>query len=151
MREVKTSLGDLMPLIEEKLASGSEVLFSPNGDSMLPTLKAGRDSLVLVSPPQRLKKYDVALYKRENGQYVIHRVISARGNYTFIGDAQLVYERGIKHEQIIALCVAYVRDGKRIGFDSFGARSHARRIHLARLLKVAFIALKRRLKSLFLK
>ena len=134
MREVRINLDDLIPLIEEKI-KGGEVLFSPNGVSMLPTFKQGRDRLILTSPPKRLKKYDVALFKRENGQYVLHRVVKARGDYTFIGDAQLEYEKNIKPEQIIALCSAYIRDGKRIALDSFGARSYARLIHYTRFLR----------------
>ena len=47
MREIKIDIGALMPIIEEKLAAGGEVLFSPNGISMIPTLKPGVDTAVL--------------------------------------------------------------------------------------------------------
>ena len=72
-REIK--LDDVMPLIKEKLASGQEVIFSPHGTSMLPFLKEGRDSITLKAPPARLKKYDIPLYQRKNGQYILHRVV----------------------------------------------------------------------------
>ena len=135
MREKKITFEEVIPLVLEKLKYGGEVLFSPNGVSMLPTFKEGRDRLVLVAPPARLKKYDVALFKRENGQYVLHRVIRVGKCYTFIGDNQLEYEKNISHEQIIALCSAYVRDERRISLDSLGARSFARFWHYTRPLR----------------
>ncbi len=136
MREKKINIGALMPLIEEKLAAGGEVLFSPRGTSMLPTFKEGRDSLILVSPPSRLKKYDIALFKIDNCRYVLHRVISVgKKAYTFIGDNRFEYEKNIEQGQIIALCAACVRDGKRIELDSFRARAFARFWHYTRLFR----------------
>ena len=140
-----------MPIIEEKLAAGGEVLFSPNGTSMLPTLKAGRDTLVLVSPPIRLRKYDVALFRRKNGQYVLHRVIAVGDTYTFIGDNQLELEREIGDEDIIALCIAYERGGKRIRLDSFSKRAFARFWHFSRPLRRIYRKFVGKLRSVFKK
>ena len=132
MREVKINLSDAMPLIEERLACGEEVLFSPSGTSMLPTIQPGVDTVVLVSPPKRLRKYDIAMYKRASGQYVLHRVVKCKDKYTFTGDNQFFNEKNIDNEQIIALCSAYIRDGKRVELDSFLCRIHARYILLTR-------------------
>lgn len=151
MRERKINLGELMPIIEEKLAAGGEVLFSPNGTSMLPTLKAGRDTLVLVSPPIRLRKYDVALFRRKNGQYVLHRVIAVGDTYTFIGDNQLEPEREIGDEDIIALCIAYERGGKRVRLDSFSKRAFARFWHFSRPLRRIYRKFVGKLRSVFKK
>ena len=142
MRERKISLCDAIPLISETLSRGLEVSFSPNGVSMLPTFKEGRDTLILVSPPPRLRKYDVALFKRESGQYVLHRVIKCKETYTFIGDNQFFSEKNIKHEQIIARCSAYVRDGKRVELDSLSPRLYARLWHGTRVFRHAIAKLK---------
>ena len=151
MREKKITFEEVIPLVLEKLKCGGEVLFSPNGVSMLPTFKEGRDRLVLVSAPARLKKYDVALYKRENGQYVLHRVVRAGASYTFIGDNQLEYEKGIGSEQIIALCSAYIRAGKRVSLDSFRARSFARFWHYTRFWRRLCRKIRSILKRIFKK
>lgn len=135
MREQKITFEEAMPLILEKLQSGGEVLFSPSGVSMRPALQEGRDTLVLVAPPAKLKNYDIALFKRENGQYVLHRVVKVGESYTFIGDNQFDYEEGIMPAQIVALCSAYIRDGKRVSLDSFGARAFARFWHHTRPLR----------------
>ena len=67
----------LMPLILEQLEAGKNVRFSPRGISMLPMLRQGVDSVVLSPLPSRLKKYDLPLYRRKSGQYVLHRVVEA--------------------------------------------------------------------------
>jgi hypothetical protein len=140
-----------MPIIEEKLAAEGEVLFSPNGTSMLPTLKAGRDTLVLVSPPKRLRKYDIALFRRRNGQYVLHRVVAVGDRYTFIGDNQFEPERGIEAADIVALCTAYERNGKRVRLDSFSSRLHARILHVSRPLRRFLRRVRGKIKSIFKK
>ena len=64
---------------EEEIARNGFLLYRNVGDSMLPLIRQGRD-LVLVSrkPEGRLKKYDVPLYRRDSGQYVLHRILKVR-------------------------------------------------------------------------
>ena len=148
MRELKINLSDAISVIAEKLEQGGEVMFSPHGTSMLPTLKEGRDTVVLVAPTSRLKKYDLALFRRNNGQYVLHRVIHSGSSYTFMGDNQLWREKNIQHEQIVGVCIAYVRNGKRVELNSFGCRIYARFWHGTRFFRRAYRALQRRIKAL---
>ena len=112
MREQKIRMEDGISLICESLKCGQDVIFSPRGASMLPTIKEGRDKVTLSPAPEKLKRGDIAFYKRENGQFVLHRVVRARGDYVFCGDSQFSLERGIKKEQIIAICSHINRDGK---------------------------------------
>ncbi len=149
MREHKIGLDEAMPLVLEKLAGGQEVLFSPSGTSMLPTLMAGRDTVVLVAPPPALKKYDIALYRRKDGRYVLHRVIGCGKTYTFAGDNQAWYERNVEPTDILALCIAYVQDGKRVRLDSFASRMRARRLHLGRRVRRVYRGVLRRIASFF--
>lgn len=149
MREIKIDIGALMPIIEEKLARGGEVIFSPNGISMIPTLKPGVDTAVLVAAPDKMKKYDIALFRAKNGQYVLHRVIRTGESYTFIGDSRFECERDIPREDIIALCIARVRDGKRVRLDSCTSRSFARFWHATRPIRRFGAGVKRRLRTIF--
>ena len=41
----------------------------------MPLIKEGRDLFMIEKPDGRLKKFDVPLYKRDTGQYVMHRII----------------------------------------------------------------------------
>lgn len=126
MPEKAKQLDDLMPLIRERLADGQSVTFSPRGTSMLPMLRQGRDGVVLSPLPDKLKKYDLPLYQRQNGQYVLHRIIKAGETYTCIGDNQFEYEYGLRHDQMIAVVTAFTRDGRRIEVTAPGYRVYCR-------------------------
>lgn len=98
-----------MPLIREYLAAGQSVRFSPRGVSMLPMLRQGVDSVVLSPAPQKLQKYDLPLYQRPDGKYILHRVVSVGETYTCIGDNQFQYENGVDHDWVIAVVSAFYR------------------------------------------
>ena len=125
MLDRRINLDDVMPLIREKLNEGHEVTFSPHGRSMLPFLKEGRDTVSLTAPPAKLKKYDIPLYQRKNGKYVLHRVVKVGETYTCIGDNQFTLEDGIEHGQIIAVCSSFVRNGKKIDANDLSYRLYA--------------------------
>ena len=116
------NLEELLPIIQEEIDSGGKVRFKPRGRSMLPFLKEGRDEVVLVKPPQRLSKYEIPFYRRRDGGFVLHRVVGfgPDGTYIMCGDNQYYKERGIAHNQIIAVVDGVYRKGKYIAAtDSF--------------------------------
>lgn len=126
MSEKNVRLESLMPLIKERLAAGQSVSFFPRGTSMLPMLRQGRDSVVLSPLPERLKKYDLPLYQRENGQYVLHRIVEVGNTYTCIGDNQFVLEPELEHCQMIGVVTEFTRNGKCISTGAAGYRLYCR-------------------------
>lgn len=106
------TLEEMMPLICAQLAAGRSVRIYPRGTSMLPMLVEGRDSVVLSPLPDRLKRYDLPLYQRKNGQFVLHRVVKIGETYTCLGDNQFVFEEGLSHDQMIAVVASFIRNGK---------------------------------------
>ena len=115
---VKVSLDDLMPIIRERLAAGQDIEFFPHGSSMLPMIRDGRDSVILTAVKSRLKKYDIPLYRREDGKYILHRIIAVGDTYTCLGDNLFWVERGITDDQIIAVVSAIKREGREISVNS---------------------------------
>ena len=107
--EKEMRLDALMPLIRERLEAGQTVRFSPRGVSMLPMLRQGIDSVVLSPIPEKLHKYDLPLYQRPDGKYVLHRVVEVGERYTCIGDNQFVFEPDVEHSQMIALVTTFYR------------------------------------------
>jgi hypothetical protein len=148
LSERKIRLEDAMPLIRERLGAGHEVTFSPRGSSMLPFLKEGRDTVTLKAPPKKLKKYDIPLYQRKNGQYVLHRVVHVGDTYTCIGDNQFVLEKGIEQEQVIAVCTSFVRKGKKIYASAPLWRLYAVFWHYSRFPRRVLCAIWHRVKRL---
>jgi hypothetical protein len=120
----QVSMDDIIDIICEKLETGGKVTFTPNGTSMLPMLRDGEDVVVLEKPKGRLHLFDVPLYKRENGTYVMHRVVNydRDGSYVMCGDNQFAYEHGIQDSQIIGVMTAFYRKGKPYSVDSLAYR-----------------------------
>ncbi len=99
----------------------------PAGPSMQPLLRVHRDAAVLVAPVFPLKKYDVILYRRENGKYVLHRIIGIKDSaYVLCGDRQWRKEHGIRPEQVIGVMEGFFRDEKYISCTAFSYRLYSR-------------------------
>lgn len=132
MEQRETSLYELMPLIRERLACGQSVRFLPRGISMLPMLRQGIDSVTLSPLPEKLKKYDLPLYQRDNGKYVLHRVTEVGETYTCMGDNQFAPETGLRQDQMIALVTAFTRGEKEYRVTDFSYRLYCRVWHYSR-------------------
>ena len=101
---------------EEEIERSGYILYRNVGDSMMPLIRQGRDLMLISRKPEgRLKKYDVPLYRRDNGQYVLHRIIRVqKEDYVICGDNRWRCERGITDRHIIGVLSEVVRDGKHI-------------------------------------
>lgn len=110
--EAKTD--DFFPIVEEIIQSGGQVRMTVTGNSMYPMLRDRADSVLLV-PPKRLKRFDLPLYRRENGSYVLHRILKIKNEgYVMCGDNQTALEPGIRREQIVAVAKEFCRKGKTV-------------------------------------
>ncbi|HBF14394.1 MAG TPA: hypothetical protein DDW30_01665 [Clostridiales bacterium] len=74
--------------IERQLAEQGFYVSTTVGCSMRPMLRNRRDRvIVLPIGDERLKKYDLPLYRRPDGKYILHRIIGVRdGKYVIRGD-----------------------------------------------------------------
>lgn len=114
-------LSDYDETIRIVLESGGEFRMYPRGFSMLPLIRQGKDSVILVKPQGDLKKNDIPFYKRDNGTYVLHRVVKAEnGNYTVCGDNQTWLETGVNNSHIIGVVSRIYRGDKVITENSPG-------------------------------
>lgn len=110
----------LIPELLELLDQIPSVPLVVTGGSMTPFLAPGRDQVFLSKIDRPLKRGDVILYRRNSGQYVLHRICRIRGeSLSLVGDAQTVIEEGIRPEQALALVTAVQRKGKILKPDSF--------------------------------
>ena len=118
-------LQDAIDVIEEILAGGGEFCMSPKGTSMLPLIVQGKDSVVLSRNFEDCaNRYDIAFYRRKNGQFVLHRVmrIEKDGSFTMCGDNQTDLEKGIQKEQIIGYVTKIKKPKKTYRTDGFALR-----------------------------
>ena len=142
------SLDQMMPLILEQIAQGHSVRLYPKGTSMRPMLRQGIDSVELSPVNGPLKKYDLPLYQRDNGQYVLHRILKAEDTYTCIGDNQFDYEPGVRQDQILAVVTGFYRADQYHRVDTLGHKLYCRFWHRTRAVRKLWRRLKSKLKAL---
>lgn len=100
---------------EDVLARDGRLVYTNVGGSMMPMLRQRRDLLIIERPRGALRKYDIPLYKRDSGKYILHRILKVRKDgYVLCGDNQWRREYGVTDRQIIGVLTAFVRDGKEI-------------------------------------
>ena len=97
---------------EDIIAEQGRLIYTNVGDSMYPTIRP-RDLLLIEAVKAPLKVGDVPLYKRDNGQYVLHRIYKIkRGTYTMKGDNRICIEKGIADRHIIGVLTGVIREGE---------------------------------------
>lgn len=128
---------------EEIIERDGRLIYTNKGDSMMPLIKEGRDLLVIEKPDGRLKKFDVPLYKRDTGQYVLHRIIKVRqSDYVICGDNRVNKEYGITARHIIGVLTAVIRNGNELSVNSAKYKAYVRFWYL--LFPVRYIIIKMR-------
>ena len=77
---------------------------------MEPLLHNRKSTVVIEAKQDRLKKYDVALYRRPTGEYVLHRVLKVLdGAYLICGDNRVWKER-VPEGWVIGVMTGYYAD-----------------------------------------
>lgn len=150
-QEKQYRLRDIMPLFKEKLAAGKTVTFFPKGTSMMPMIRQGVDKVVLSPLPKKLKKYDLPLYQRDNGQFVLHRIVKVGETYTCIGDNQYQYEPGVRPDQMIGVVTGFYRDQKYYSTKALSHRVYRCLWHHSRWLRPRVRAVKVKVRNLIKK
>lgn len=100
--------------------NGQEASMVITGNSMSPFLCHERDVIYFKAPNAPLKKGDMVFFKRQNGQFVMHRLWKKKqGGWFIIGDNQSEAEGPISEEQIFAKVVRVKRKDHIIGPHHF--------------------------------
>ena len=138
-----------MNSFEEELEKTGRLVYTTVGVSMRPLIKQDRDISIIEKPKGRLKKFDIALYKRPNGKYVLHRVVKVlEDGYVILGDNCASKEYNIKDQQILGVLTSLVRDGKEVDFNSFGYKLYVRARYAQYPVRVIIFRTKRFLRKL---
>ena len=108
---------------EDILARDGKLVYKTRGVSMEPMLRQNRDLVVIRVPSSRLKKYDVALYKRGDN-YVLHRVVGVGdGHYQIRGDNTYTLEI-VPDSAVIGVLDGFQRKGRQISADDRGYQTY---------------------------
>ena len=97
--------------IEEVLASEGFYMGPPVGVSMWPMLRNRTDVMLVKPASEKLRPYDVALYRRGK-KYVLHRVVGYyEKGYIICGDNCIDLEH-IPYENVFGVLQGFYRDGR---------------------------------------
>ena len=116
----KINMETMLPFIEEAFNRGLDFQIPITGTSMNPLLYQNRDFVRIVKPQLPLKLGDIPLYRRNDGAFVLHRVVGIKdnGEYIMCGDNQFILEYGITDKNIIGVTKTLIIDGKEIDTDT---------------------------------
>lgn len=105
--------------IEKLLTEGNTIQIKPQGFSMFPLFLPGRDeALIHGVTPDSLKRGDVALYRRDSGILVLHRIFKVNANgFYMVGDNQTEIEGPLRPDQIRGKLVGIIRNGHSISVE----------------------------------
>ncbi len=116
----KINMESLLQFIEEAFNRGLEFQIPITGTSMNPLLYQKRDFVKIVKPVLPLEIGDIPLYCRDDGTFVLHRVVGYKdnGEYIMCGDNQFILEYGITDKNIIGVAKTLIIDSKEIDVDT---------------------------------
>ena len=114
-------MAQLIQLVQLQLAEKGNASLIVTGGSMLPMLRPMKDS-VLLAPPDQFGKGDIILYQRENGQYVLHRILRKKEGYVICcGDNQYEKER-VENTWVLAVVTDFYKLRKKYSVTHKGYR-----------------------------
>ena len=107
------SMAELLPFIEEAFSRNTTFKIPITGTSMNPYLVQGRDFVFIEKPRFPLEIGDIPLYRRDDGAFVLHRVVDKNENgYIMCGDNQFLLEQGITDKHVIGVVTSMCIDGR---------------------------------------
>ena len=131
--------------IEQQLSNEGYYVSTTVGVSMYPMLRNRRDRVIIrpLEKGERLKKYDLPLYHRPDGKYILHRVIGVRdGYYRIRGDNTYAVEK-VPDEWILGKVTEFYRGDRHILSTSRGYGIYIRLWRLIYPLRFVFVKTKR--------
>lgn len=144
----RVPLDELWPLVADTFEAGGRFRFFPEGTSMLPLIRAHRDS-VLIEAPRKLSVGDILLYKRKNGQFVLHRLVRmTKDTLYFCGDNQVSIEKGIDRRDILARVAGIYRDDKFLTAEALPLKLYTHALSFSRPFRRVAIGAYSRVKKM---
>lgn len=113
--------------IEIQLAEEGFYVSTTVGMSMYPMLCNRRDRVILLPVGEKkLKKYDLPLYRRPDGRYVLHRIIGVRKGYYVTRGDNTYFKEKVPYEWVVGYVSEFYRKGKHKKANHKGYRAYAR-------------------------
>ena len=111
--------------LEKELKDGRTCISITVGDSMYPMLRNRKDRVVIAPVNRPLRRYELPLYRRPGGQYVLHRVLHVKGyGYVMCGDNRWNREYPVPQEWILGVVTGFYRGDRFFSVDDFRYKAY---------------------------
>lgn len=146
----QVTMEELMPLFREQLESGRKIQFAPAGISMRPMLEHKVDQVFLEKATKdNVKKWDVVLFKADNGAYILHRVISLNENgFVTRGDNNYGNDKWQPYDALLGKVYKYEHKGKMHEIGAFSYKVYVVFWMMSFGIRKLMMRLKNKLKSI---
>ena len=112
--------------IEQQIAENGFYISTTVGISMRPMLRNRRDRVIIRSTEgKRLSKWDLPLYKRPDGKYVLHRIIEVRDGYYVIRGDNTYAKEHVPDDWIVGVMTEFYRGERHVLATNRGYRRYA--------------------------
>ena len=112
--------------IEQQIAENGFYISTTVGISMRPMLRNRRDRVIIRSTDGgRLSKWDLPLYKRPDGKYVLHRIIEVRDGYYVIRGDNTYAKEHVPDDWIVGVMTEFYRGERHVLATNRGYRRYA--------------------------
>lgn len=109
---------------EQFIGENGFLIIHPIGVSMLPLLRGGKDTVELVTPDS-INLHDVIWYRRQDGEYVLHRVVGIEGDtFVLCGDHQITREYGVRRKDVLGVMCGFYRGERHVSVDNMWYRAY---------------------------
>lgn len=113
--------------IEKQLAEVGFYVSTTVGVSMRPMLRNRRDRVILrrVNEGEVLAKYDLPLYRRPDGKYVLHRIIGVGDGYYVIRGDNTYQKEKVPFSWVLGVVTEFYRGERHVLADDRTYRTYA--------------------------
>ncbi|MBQ9773209.1 MAG: S26 family signal peptidase [Clostridia bacterium] len=112
--------------IEEQLRESGVYVSTTVGFSMKPMLRNRRDRVVLVAANEKkLRKWDVPIYRRDDGKYILHRIIAVKSDHYVIRGDNTYAKEYVPHDRVLGYMSEFYRGKRHVSADSRAYRFYA--------------------------
>lgn len=145
MKKLVVPNDELIPEIERLVESGTDVVFTPKGMSMLPFIRGDMDS-VLMRKVSEVSVGDIVLARLSVGHFVLHRIVALDGEKVILmGDGNISGKESCLMKDLLAVAVKIMKGDKVIDCMSQSHRRKARIWNVLLPLRRYILAIYRRI------
>lgn len=117
----------LLGEVENMLADGRSVMLKATGNSMLPFIVGGRDSVLVRRPSGIPAVGQIALAHLPDSRYVLHRIVRIHGaEIVLMGDGNLKETESCRFPDITGVVTRIIRNGRYVDCDAGSERRKAK-------------------------